>query len=103
MQHRPYDLWAAREVVDLISEARVFKPHLKAAFVINHRIVNTAIGRDGAAALEEYPIPGLAAGVSQRGDFATSAATGATVLEIDPPGRAGREIAALADELLRRE
>lgn len=56
VQPSPYDVWAAKEIVDLIHEAHVFKPTLKAAFVINRKIVNTALGRDVADALAEYPI-----------------------------------------------
>ena len=99
VQPSPYDVWAAKEIVDLIAEARVFKPNLKAAFVINRRIANTAIGRDVAGALAEYPIPVLAAVVSQRVIFAESAATGSTVLELDPQGAAAGEIQAVAAEL----
>lgn len=46
VQPSPYDIWAADEVVKLIEEARVYKDALKAAFVVNRKIVNTAIGRD---------------------------------------------------------
>jgi chromosome partitioning protein len=99
----PYDVWAAKEIVDLISEASVFKPNLKSAFVISRRIVNTAIGRDVVTALEEYPIPVMTAYVCQRVAFAESAATGSTVNELDPTGPAAREINAVVDELLRME
>lgn len=46
VQPSPYDIWAADEVVKLIDEARVYKDHLKAAFVVNRKIVNTVIGRE---------------------------------------------------------
>ena len=45
VQPSPYDVWAAREIVELIGEAQAFKDTLKSAFVINRKIVNTAIGR----------------------------------------------------------
>jgi chromosome partitioning protein len=48
VQPSPYDVWAADEVVKLIDEARVYRENLKAAFVINRKIANTAIGRDVA-------------------------------------------------------
>jgi chromosome partitioning protein len=99
----PYDVWAAKEIVDLITEASIFKPNLKSAFVISRRIVNTAIGRDVVAALEEYPIPVMRAYVCQRVAFAESAATGSTVNELDPNGQAAKEINAVTDELLRME
>jgi len=51
VQPSPYDIWAADEVVKLIDEARVYKENLKAAFVVNRKIANTAIGRDVGEAL----------------------------------------------------
>src|SRR5215210_333941 len=59
VQPSPYDVWAAAETVQLIREAAVFKENLKAAFAINRKIVNTAIGRDVQAALEPLEIPVL--------------------------------------------
>ena len=41
-----FDVWAAEETVKLLEECAVYKKHLKAAFVINRKIANTAIGRD---------------------------------------------------------
>ncbi|MFO0851854.1 MAG: ParA family partition ATPase [Gemmataceae bacterium] len=100
VQPSPYDVWAAREIVDLLGEATVFKPGLKAAFVVNRRIVNTAIGRDVAEALAEYPVPVLEASVSQRVLFAESAAQGLTVFELATGGGAAvKEIETLAGEV----
>lgn len=99
VQPSPYDVWAAQETVKLVEEARIYKSELKAAFVINRKIVGTAIGRDVSAALAEYPIPVLKAAVGQRVTFAESAATGLTVMEIDPKSAASTEIKALADEV----
>ena len=42
----PYDVCAAKDIVEMIKEAEVFTPDLKAAFVINRKVVNTALGRD---------------------------------------------------------
>ncbi len=100
VQPSPYDVWAAKEIVELLNEASVFKEKQKSAFVINRKIVNTAIGRDVAEALAGYPIPVLAAAVGQRVAFAESAATGSTVLELDPKGAAAQEINTLVDEIL---
>ena len=100
VQPSPYDVWAAREIVDLIGEATAFKENLKSAFVINRKIANTAIGRDVRAALAEYDIPTLKTEICQRVAFAESAATGRTVLESAPRSRARQEILALAREIL---
>lgn len=51
VQPSPYDVWASADTVQLIKEAQQFKPNLRAAFVVNRKIVNTAIGRDVAKAL----------------------------------------------------
>lgn len=96
VQPSPYDVWAAKEIVDLIKEAEVFKENIKAAFAINRKIVNTAIGRDVNDALASYDMPILNAPVCQRVIFAETAANGKTVMEVDPKNIAGKEINALA-------
>ena len=101
VQPSPYDIWAAKEIVDMLNEAHVYKEKQKSAFVINRKIVNTAIGRDVAEALAEYHLPVLSAAISQRVAFAESAAQGSTVLELDPTGIASQEINRLTDEVLK--
>ncbi len=100
IQPSPYDVWAAHDVVDLIKEASVFKENLKAVFVINRKIVNTAIGRDVVEALKDYSIPVMSSSVCQRVAFAESAANGQTVMELNSKSSASKEIKALVKELL---
>jgi len=100
VQPSPYDVWAAKEIVDLIEEVSQFKENLKTAFVINRKIANTAIGRDVADALSVYPIQVLKSSVCQRVAFAESAAQGLTVMDVEPNGSAAKEIEALVNELL---
>lgn len=99
VQPSPYDVWAAHEIVDLIDEARVFKPNLQAAFIVNRRVKNTALARDVATALADYPLPVLKHAVSQRIVFAESAASGQTVFEVAPQHAAAKEIQALVKEI----
>jgi chromosome partitioning protein len=99
VQPSPYDVWAAREIVDLLREASVYKETQKSAFVINRKIVNTAIGRDVVDALSGYDIPVLPSAICQRVAFAESAAQGSTVLELDPASTASNEIRALVKAL----
>ena len=96
VQPSPYDVWAADEIVRLVHEARIFKPVLFAAFAINRKIVNTAIGRDVETALAAYDLPVLNGALCQRVIFAESAAQGRTVLEVDPTGIAANEVRKLA-------
>ena len=95
VQPSPLDVWAADDTVQLVQEAQQFKEGLSAAFAINRKIVNTAIGRDVAAAFAEAPFPVLPPAVSQRVLFAECAGQGLTVREAAPTGEAAREIADL--------
>jgi len=86
-----FDVWAAEESVKLLEECAAYKKQLKAAFVINRKIANTAIGRDVAKALKQYPLPVLNTVVCQRVAFAESA-RGRTVFELDANSPASKEI-----------
>lgn len=100
IQPSSYDIWAAGETVQLVEEAQQFKPDLKAAFLINRKITNTAIARDVGEALSDYPFPILKTTIGQRVVFAESAA-GFTVLEMGSTATAAaKEIQALAKEIL---
>lgn len=100
VQPSPYDVWAAKEIIDLLDEASIYKPHLKKVFAINRKIANTAIGRDVVEALSDYPLPVLKSALCQRVPFAESATQGLTVYELDPDMTASREMGELADEIL---
>lgn len=100
----PLDVWGAKEMVGLIEEAITFKlkPDLKAAFVINRKIMQTVIGREIGHALEQYSIPVLKNVVSQRVIFAESVAQGLSVHEVcsSSPVPAVSEIEEVVCELL---
>ena len=96
VQPSAYDVWASHEMVQLVIEARVFRPQLRAAFVINRRVIGTVIGREARAALADQPFAALHAEVSQRIVFADSVAAGRLACEAAPKCAAAREIAALA-------
>ncbi|EPJ2922888.1 ParA family partition ATPase [Pseudomonas aeruginosa] len=101
VQPSPYDLWASAEMVALIREAQVFRPALRAAFVINRRVSTTIIGREARQSLAEQPLPALRSEVRQRIVFADSVAAGRLARETAPDSAAAHEIAVLTDELLR--
>jgi chromosome partitioning protein len=100
VQPSPYDVWAAKEIVDLLNDISPFKENLKTGFVINRKIVNTAIGRDVNDALAEYDVPVFKSQLCQRVSFAECAATGQTVLETEPGSLASKEINTLVKEIL---
>lgn len=103
VQPSPFDVWAADDTVRLVQEAQQFKENLRAAFAVNRKIVNTAIGRDVARAFDDAPFPVLPAAVSQRVVFAECAGQGLTVEEVAPAGDAAREIAALGAAITTTE
>lgn len=100
VQPSPYDVWGAEEIVNLIKEAATFKEKLKCAFVINRKITNTAIGRDVTDTLAQFNIPVLKTHITQRVIFAESAASGQTVLDVDPNSSSSNEIKQLLKEIL---
>jgi chromosome partitioning protein len=100
VQPSPYDVWATSDVVGLINEARVFKPDLKAMFVVNRKIAGTAIGRDVGAALAQFSFPICPVALAQRVVYAESAAEGLAVVEKAPVSEAAVEIRALARAIL---
>jgi chromosome partitioning protein len=97
----PYDIWASSETVELIKEAVVYKEKLKGVFTINRKITNTAIGRDVVDALSEMDLPVLSSHISQRVIFAEAAASGKTVFDVEPEGKAASEVISLVDEILK--
>jgi chromosome partitioning protein len=103
VQPSPYDVWAAADTVQLIREAQQFKDGLKAAFVINRKIANTAIGRDVASALEHFDIQVLPTALCQRVLYAESAGQGLAVAEVAPASEAARELTALVLSLIPAE
>jgi chromosome partitioning protein len=100
VQPSPYDVWATADIASLVNEARQFKENLKAVFVINRKIVNTAIGRDVAGALAEFGFPVSGVALCQRVVYAESAAQGLAVIEAEPNSEAAREVALLAQAIL---
>jgi len=77
IQPSPYDVWAAKEVVDLINEVKSTLSGYKkihAAFVVNRKIQKTIIGRDVEEAMEQYNFPVLKTNIYQRVIYAETAA-----------------------------
>ncbi len=100
-QPSPFDGWASAEMLKLIAEARIFRPHLAARFVLNRCGARTILARDTAKALARHDPPMLASTIGQRIAFADAARTGRLVADIGGDSSAIREIAALAAEVER--
>jgi len=98
-QPSPFDGWASGEMLNLIRDARIFRPELVARFVLNRCAARTIIARETGDALAEHDPPVLAARIGQRVAFADAARTGRLVFEVDSGGWAAREITALCAEI----
>lgn len=102
VQPSPYDIWASADLVDVIKERQKItdgKP--KAAFIISRQIKNTLLGEDVRGALNAYDLPIFESGTFQRVIYAKAAASGGTVLDVEPNSEAAKEIKQIANELER--
>lgn len=101
VQPSPYDIWACSDLVDIIAARReVMNGKPQAVFAISRAIKNTKLGGEVALALEEYNLPVLKAGTTQRVAYPTTASEGLTVFS-DPHSDAAKEINALKNEVLK--
>jgi ATPases involved in chromosome partitioning len=101
VQPSPLDGWASAEMLALLTEARIYRPHLIARFVLNRCGARTVIARETAETLADHDPPLLATTIGQRVVFANAAQTGRLASDIDRNSPAAREIAALAAEIER--
>ncbi len=93
------DVWAATDVVKLIEEVKMFKPALRAAFVINERRPNTRLARDVIAALKEIGLSVCETSIHTRAAYPVSIGQGQTVFDIEPKGKAAVEMGQLLTEV----
>ncbi|KGJ02969.1 chromosome partitioning protein [Paracoccus halophilus] len=101
VQPSPLDGWASAEMLALLAEARIYRPHLTARFILNRCDARTVIARETAETLADHDPPLLASTIGQRVVFADAAQTGRLASDIDGRSPAAREIAALAGEIER--
>jgi len=82
VQPSPYDIWATEDLVNNVKDRILFSDNrVKAAFIVNRRIVGTNIGRDIYSHLESFELPIFTHGTTQRVAYATSVEKGITVLD----------------------
>lgn len=101
VQPSPLDGWASAEMLALLSEARIYRPELRARFILNRCGARTIIARETAETLADHDPPVLASTIGQRVAFADTAQSGRLVSEVDDDSPAAREIAALCAEVGR--
>jgi len=82
---RSLDVWTLNEIEELLSEATLMNPNLRAFSVLNQADVRGSDNQDAFSILKESSLLSpLPCTVSQRKVFANSASMGLTVLEYQP-------------------
>lgn len=99
VQPSPLDGWASAEMLRLLDEARIYRPTLRARFLLNRCAARTVIARETRDALARQDTGALRRTVGQRVIFAQAMATGQVVAELEPDGPAAAEIAAVGAEI----
>lgn len=103
LQPSPYDVWSSSDIVEEYQRAKLYKPDIRAAFIINRRISKTIVGRDVTDALAHYGLPVFKTHIFQRICYVETAGTGQTVMDVkatEATRLAAKEIESLVDELM---
>jgi chromosome partitioning protein len=101
VQPSPYDIWATKELVELVKERiEITEGRFQAAFVVSRVIAGTKVGKEVVDILKEYELPIFNSIITQRVIFATSAAAGETALDVEPKSQAATEIKELTQEVI---
>ena len=105
VQPSPYDVWAAQDLLNILKEAQVYRPNVKAAFVINGKRENSTLGREVVDAVREFGLPVLETNIHRRDCYAGTAGRGISVLEMKATTQSEKaaveEIKNLVEELVR--
>lgn len=99
------DLWALQDTLDLLQDARAFKPELQARIVVSQKPVSSRGGDLGANELKklgaEADAPILKTMLHMRVAYSNAMLAGSYAGAEEAQGKAAREIKALVKELLK--
>lgn len=99
VQPSPYDVWAAKDIVDIIRECEITRPEVLYRFLVNRLFPKTVLANEVTDALAEFDMPIFNTIIHNRTEYAKSARIGMTALETKPGGVAAIEIRMLAKEI----
>src|SRR3546814_17879304 len=85
-------------MLTLLGEARIYRPDLKARFLLNRCAARTILARETAETLADHDPPPLLTTIGQRIAFADVVQTGRLAAEKDDASHAARENTASAPE-----
>ncbi len=94
------DVWAIAASVKVVTEARDFRPKLKAAIILNRVRAGTTAAKGAREALGDSGLPVLKSELGLRQAFSEALAAGLGVGAYAPHDLASSEVTALVDELL---
>lgn len=96
----PYDVWSCSDLIDVIQARQdITEGQPKAAFVISMAIKHTKLTREVKDALADYGVPVFSNGTTRRVDYAETAKTGGSVMDLDDGNQAKFEITQICKEL----
>jgi len=96
----PADVWALRETIGLLNEAREYRPELGAVVVLNRIDARTTISSVTRRAVADAGVPILTATLGNRVAFGEATAAGLGVVTYAPKSRAAEEIRAFTSAVL---
>ena len=99
VQPSPFDLWASRDILDIVEECSVVHPGLQARFVVNRLFARTRLGAEVRGALADSPVAALRTAIRNRTEYAKAVREGRTAIETAPASAAAKDVRALADEI----
>jgi chromosome partitioning protein len=101
VQPSPYDIWATGDLIRNVKDRISFsKGYVKAYFVVSRKITGTNLAKEIEEELENYELPVLKNGTSQRVAYPTSVDKGLTVLDGEFYGtEACKEIEKIINEI----
>lgn len=97
IQPTPVDLWATEPTLAMIAKEKV-----AGLLVVNRVPQRASLTTEMVTAIRELGCPAAETQIGNRVGFAASMGKGATVLEVEPSGKAASEVDALAGEILQR-
>lgn len=97
------DIWGVEDLVEIIKTRQsVTDGTPQAAFVISQAIVGTKLAADIGEVLDNFGLPVLDARLHLRVAYSEALASGLSVLDYEPAGKAAGEIRAILEEVQSR-
>ncbi len=100
VQPSPFDVWATKDILELLEECAITKPTLDARFVLNRVVLRTTLANEVRDALADLPCSVCNTAIRNRTVYAKAVREGCTALETQHDGPATTDVLHLAIELV---